>query len=155
MRSPSRYQSDALWEGWVTLPSLTTLVRTLPTGQLLSLWVAIFSTGLMFGFSLDPPRRPSADRAAGDERRGSIRWWGAARVDRHMPARVTYWTGIWDPTREAISKEVQTLRRAVQPAAPVVSLSAGQKSSISPRERVVRLAGARWMKIFVHAGVGD
>ena len=62
-----------------------------------------------------------------------------------MPARVTYWTGIWDPTREAISKEVQTLRRAVQPSAPVVSLSAGQKSSISPRDRVIRLAGARWM----------
>ena len=53
MRSPSRYQSHALWEGWVTLPSLTTLVRTLPTGQLLSLWAAIFSTGLMFGFSTD------------------------------------------------------------------------------------------------------
>lgn len=62
-----------------------------------------------------------------------------------MPPRVTYWTGIWDPTREAISKEVQTLRRAVQPSAPVVSLSSGQRSSIWPRDRVVRLAGARWM----------
>jgi len=61
-----------------------------------------------------------------------------------MPARVTYWTGIWEPTREAISKEVQTLRRAVQPSAPVVSLSAGQKSSIVARDRVIRLAGARW-----------
>ena len=62
-----------------------------------------------------------------------------------MPARVTYWTGIWDPAREAISKEVQTLRRAVQPSAPVVSLSAGQKSSVSLRDRVIQLAGARWM----------
>lgn len=60
-----------------------------------------------------------------------------------MPARVTYWTGIWDPGREAISKEVETLRRRLQPAAPVVSLSSGQRSSISPRERVIRLAGAR------------
>ena len=53
MRSPSRFQSDALWDNWVTLPSLTTLVRTLPTRQLLSLWTAIFSTGLMVGFSMD------------------------------------------------------------------------------------------------------
>jgi len=62
-----------------------------------------------------------------------------------MPPRVTYWTGTWEPTREAISKEVQTLRRAVQPAAPVVSLSAGQRNGISVRERVVRLAGAHWL----------
>ena len=40
---------------------------------------------------------------------------------------------------------MQTLRRAVQPSAPVVSLSAGQKSSVSPRDRVLQLAGARWM----------
>ena len=33
--------------------SLTTLVRTLPTRQLLSLWAAIFSTFLMVGFSMD------------------------------------------------------------------------------------------------------
>src|SRR5215204_5654480 len=62
-----------------------------------------------------------------------------------MPARVTYWTGTWDPAREAISKEVQTLRCAVQPSAPVVSFSAGQRSSLSPRDRVVRLAGERWV----------
>jgi glycosyltransferase involved in cell wall biosynthesis len=62
-----------------------------------------------------------------------------------MPPRVTYWTGTWNPTREAISKEVQTLRRAVQPTAPVVSFSSGQRSSISVRDRVVRLAGARWL----------
>lgn len=61
-----------------------------------------------------------------------------------MPARVTYWTGTWDPAREAISKEVETLRRSVQRSAPVVSLSTGQRSSISPRERVIRLAGTRW-----------
>jgi glycosyltransferase involved in cell wall biosynthesis len=62
-----------------------------------------------------------------------------------MPPRVTYWTGTFDPAREAISKEVQTLRHAVQPSAPVVSLSSAQRSSISPRDRVIRLAGARWM----------
>jgi glycosyltransferase involved in cell wall biosynthesis len=62
-----------------------------------------------------------------------------------MPPRVTYWTGTWEPTREAISKEVQTLRRALQPSAPVISFSAGQRSSVSPRDRVVRLSGTRWM----------
>lgn len=62
-----------------------------------------------------------------------------------MPPRVTYWTGTWNPTREAISKEVQTLRLAVQPSAPVVSFSSGQQSAIWPRDRVVRLAGTRWM----------
>ena len=62
-----------------------------------------------------------------------------------MPPRVTYWTGTWEPTREAISKEVQTLRRAVQPSAPVVSLSSGQRSGVSVGDRVLRLAGARWM----------
>ena len=62
-----------------------------------------------------------------------------------MPPRVTYWTGTWEPTREAISKEVQTLRRAIQPTAPVISFSAGQRSSISLRDRVVRLSGARWV----------
>ena len=62
-----------------------------------------------------------------------------------MPPRVTYWTGIWEPAREALSKEVQTLRRALQPNAPVVSLASGQRSSLSPRDRVVRLNGARWM----------
>lgn len=62
-----------------------------------------------------------------------------------MPPRVTYWTGTFDPVREAISKEVQALRAAVQPPAPVVSLSAGQRSSISPRDRVLRLNGGQWM----------
>jgi glycosyltransferase involved in cell wall biosynthesis len=66
-------------------------------------------------------------------------------MDRDMPPRVTYWTGIWDPAREALSKEVQSLRHALQPKAPVVSLSSGQRSSPWPRDRVVKLAGARWM----------
>jgi glycosyltransferase involved in cell wall biosynthesis len=70
-----------------------------------------------------------------------------------MPPRVTYWTGIWEPTREAISKEVQTLRRAVQPSAPVVSFSAGQSSAMWPRDRVVRLSGARWMTMRAMAAV--
>jgi glycosyltransferase involved in cell wall biosynthesis len=62
-----------------------------------------------------------------------------------MPPSVTYWSGTWEPTREAISKEVETLRRASHPLAPVVSLASRQKSSISARDRVIRLAGSRWM----------
>lgn len=70
-----------------------------------------------------------------------------------MPPRVTYWTGTWDPTREAISKEVETLRRGLQPSAPVISLSSGQRSSISIRDRVIRLAGAQWMTFRATAAI--
>src|SRR5437868_5220046 len=62
-----------------------------------------------------------------------------------MPPRVTYWTGIWEPHREAISSEVQALRSALQPGAPVVSFSAGQRTSHRVRDRVVRLSGRRWL----------
>ena len=62
-----------------------------------------------------------------------------------MPPRVTYWTGIWEPSREALSKEVQTIRQALQPTAAVVSLASRQRSSLSPRERVLRLSGTQWM----------
>jgi glycosyltransferase involved in cell wall biosynthesis len=70
-----------------------------------------------------------------------------------MPPRVTYWTGTWDPAREAISKEVEALRRAIRPSAPVVSLSGGQRSAISLRDRVVRLAGTRWMAFRATAAI--
>jgi glycosyltransferase involved in cell wall biosynthesis len=62
-----------------------------------------------------------------------------------MPPRVTYWTGVWEPSREALSKEVQTIREALLPAAPVVSFAARQRSSISVRDRVVRLSGANYL----------
>ena len=35
-------------------------------------------------------------------------------MGRRMPPRVTYWTGTWDPRQEAISKEVELLRRELQ-----------------------------------------
>jgi hypothetical protein len=57
MRSPSLYQA------WISLPFLTTLVRTLPPRQLLSLWAAVASTFSMFGFAadlLDEGRQPIA-----------------------------------------------------------------------------------------------
>lgn len=56
-----------------------------------------------------------------------------------MPPRVTYWTGIWQPHREALSKQVAQLRAALCPDAPVFSLSAGQPSSW-PRGGVWRVS---------------
>jgi glycosyltransferase involved in cell wall biosynthesis len=61
-----------------------------------------------------------------------------------MPAGVTYWTGIWEPSREALSKEVAQLRGALAPSAPVVSFSSGQRSRLMPAGGVIRLAGRRW-----------
>jgi len=66
-------------------------------------------------------------------------------MDRHVLPRVTYWTGTWDPAREAISKEIDTLRRLQTPPAPVVAFSAGNRTALDVRNRVVTLAGRRWM----------
>lgn len=62
-----------------------------------------------------------------------------------MPPAVTYWTGIWDPTREALSKEVAALRATLSPRSPVVSFSRGQRTRLSPRGGVVRLSSNRWL----------
>lgn len=74
-------------------------------------------------------------------------------MDRHVPTRVTYWTGVWDPSREALSKEVQALRAARRPHARVVSISQGQRSSWRVRDGVVRLSGKRasWLRLLAGA----
>jgi glycosyltransferase involved in cell wall biosynthesis len=54
---------------------------------------------------------------------------------------VTYWTGTWDPTKEAISKEIDALRDA---RAPVISFSPGQQTRLIVRERVLKLSGGYW-----------
>ena len=61
-----------------------------------------------------------------------------------MPSAVTYWTGVWQPGREALSNEVQLLRDLHGGRAPVVSFSSGQRSMISIGERVIRLSAERW-----------
>jgi glycosyltransferase involved in cell wall biosynthesis len=66
-------------------------------------------------------------------------------MDRGLPQTVSYWTGIWEPSREALSKEADTLRRALSPGAWVISFSPGQRSSWHPGGSVVRLSGERWM----------
>lgn len=74
-------------------------------------------------------------------------------MDRNVSESVTYWTGIWDPTREALSKEVQAVRQALAPSAPVVSISRGQRSSWSPRQNVIKLFGDRWLTFRALAAV--
>jgi glycosyltransferase involved in cell wall biosynthesis len=61
-----------------------------------------------------------------------------------MPARVTYWTGTWDPAREAISKEVNALRVGDRARAPVVSISPEQPVRLSMRSRVLTLPVKLW-----------
>jgi hypothetical protein len=71
MREPS------LYEAWVSLPSLTTLVRTLPARQLLSFWAAIVSSFSMIGFVtdlLDEGRQPIARLAV------NVVSWGALSI---------------------------------------------------------------------------
>jgi len=70
-----------------------------------------------------------------------------------MPPRVTYWTGTWDPAKEAISKEVQQLRSAGGASHPVVSFSPGQHSALRSAERVVQLSARRWMLMRAVASV--
>jgi glycosyltransferase involved in cell wall biosynthesis len=60
--------------------------------------------------------------------------------------RVTYWTGIWEPQREAISKEVALLRSHLSPGSPVVSFTP-QSSRLVLRERVLRLNYRRWIPL--------
>ncbi len=57
---------------------------------------------------------------------------------------VTYWTGIWEPGREGISKEVAWLRRRLAPRATVVSFTP-QSSRPLFRDRVLRLNLKRWL----------
>jgi glycosyltransferase involved in cell wall biosynthesis len=56
-----------------------------------------------------------------------------------------YWTGIWEPHREALSKEVDLLRRTFGAPARVVSFSSGQCSRPWSSDRVIRLSGERWV----------
>lgn len=70
-----------------------------------------------------------------------------------MPPRVNYWTGIWEPHREAISKEVACLRAALAPTSRVVSFSHGQRSEWPSREGVWRLSHRRWLLLRLLARV--
>lgn len=62
-----------------------------------------------------------------------------------MP-KLTYWTGIWEPSREALSKEVAWLRRTLAPGSPIVSFTP-QRSALLWRERVLRIHRTRWQAL--------
>jgi glycosyltransferase involved in cell wall biosynthesis len=68
----------------------------------------------------------------------------ARRGTLMQPHRVTYWTGIWEPRREAISKEVSWLRSELAPGSPVVAFTP-QPSRLLVRERVLRIHYKRWL----------
>jgi len=65
-------------------------------------------------------------------------------MDCQLPPSVTYWTGTWDPQREAISQEIAALRTLGHPAAPVVAFSPGNRTAW-PTDGVWRLSGRRWI----------
>lgn len=73
-------------------------------------------------------------------------------MDRSMPSRVSYWTGTWAPEREAISKEIEALR-VRRRGAVVVAFSPGHGTSLSVRDRVLMLAGRRWLGLRIAAGM--
>jgi len=69
-------------------------------------------------------------------------------MGRDVPPKVTYWTGTWDPQREAISKEIELLRGLGGGRAPVVSYSSGQRFHLDARSRVVRLSAGQWPLLY-------
>jgi glycosyltransferase involved in cell wall biosynthesis len=65
-------------------------------------------------------------------------------MGRDVPPKVTYWTGTWDPRREAISKEIELLRELGGRRAPVISFSSGQGARLEVGNRVVCLSASQW-----------
>ena len=74
-------------------------------------------------------------------------------MGRRVSPKVTYWTGTWDPRREAISKEVELLRGLGGACAPVVSFSSGQNFAVDVANRVVRLPASRWPLLYLLASI--
>ena len=64
-----------------------------------------------------------------------------------MPPRVTYWTGTWDPAKEAISKEIDVLRRTGPTLRPVVGFSPGNRTGCDVGQRVALLSERRWLML--------
>ncbi|ODS52368.1 MAG: hypothetical protein ABS36_17430 [Acidobacteria bacterium SCN 69-37] len=66
-------------------------------------------------------------------------------MGRHVPPRVTYWTGTWDPAREAISKEIESLRSGARRRSPVVAFSVGNRTRLDRRAATLMLSHRRWL----------
>ena len=63
-----------------------------------------------------------------------------------MRGIVTYWTGVWDPGREAVSGQVEALRQSGV-RGPVVSYSRGQSSSLLLKDGVIRLSRRQYLPL--------
>jgi hypothetical protein len=70
-----------------------------------------------------------------------------------MPPAVTYWTGTWDPAKEAISKEVNTLRAGPRAHAPVIAFSPANRNRVLARHRVVTLSSRSWLALRAIAAI--
>jgi glycosyltransferase involved in cell wall biosynthesis len=64
-----------------------------------------------------------------------------------MPPRVTYWTGTWDPRKEAISKEIDALRVGPRAAARVVGFAPGQVNTWRRAERAILMSSFHWIAL--------
>jgi len=73
-------------------------------------------------------------------------------MDRRGEASLIYWTGIWEPSREAISKEVSILRACLAPTAAVISFTEKQPTRWE-KGRVLRLSGNNWWALRALAAV--
>jgi glycosyltransferase involved in cell wall biosynthesis len=73
-------------------------------------------------------------------------------MGRDVPPRVTYWTGTWDPAREAISKEISTLRAGVRARSPLVAYSAGNRTRVALRSGTLTLSARWWPALRLAAG---
>lgn len=61
-----------------------------------------------------------------------------------MPPKVTYWTGTWDPAKEAISKEIDSLRVGDRASSSVVSFSPGQTTRFVRSQHALLLSAKAW-----------
>jgi glycosyltransferase involved in cell wall biosynthesis len=68
---------------------------------------------------------------------------------------VTYWTGVWDPQREALSNEVARLRATLAPGALVFSLSRGQRFDVQWRERVLKTTPRQFLLFAALAAIAE
>ena len=64
-----------------------------------------------------------------------------------MPPRVTYWTGVWDPEKEAVSKEINALRTGPRSRAPVVAFAPGQSFRLNRGDRTLVLSARSWIAL--------
>lgn len=66
---------------------------------------------------------------------------------------MTYWTGTWDPAKEAISKEIESLRYGARRRASVVAFSSGNRTRVTPSRSTITLSDRRRLTLRAIAAV--